>query len=367
MGLETNEYFGIAHDRYSHAAPQKIGVLLTNVGTPDAPTYRALKKYLKQFLKDPRVIELNKFFWGLILNLIVLPFRSGNSAKKYASVWTKDGSPLLTISKEQKAKLEKILEERYPNQIEVELGMGYGNPSIDSAIKSLISKNVDRLLVLPMFPQYASATTGSTFDGISNTLTKVRAVPELRFLTRYHDEPGYINALVESIKRVWDKDGEPDKLVISFHGIPKRYFYNGDPYHCYCRKTARLIVEQMGLSKDKYVVTFQSLFGKEEWLKPYTVEVMEQLAKEGVKKLDVICPGFSADCLETIEEIEVENKEAFIHHGGEQFRYIPALNADPLFIEFLANFVERNLFSWVNHPRESTESVAMRAKLASGS
>ena len=364
MGLKTNDYYGQNHEKYSHAAAQKIGILLTNVGTPDAPTYWALRRYLKQFLKDPRVIELNKYLWWVILNLIILTFRPGKSAAKYKVVWGEKGSPLLATSLEQKEKLEKLLRGRLGNQFEIEVGMGYGNPSIDSAIKKLIDKNVVRLLVLPMFPQYASATTGSTFDGIAASLTKIRAVPELRFLTRYHDEPGYINALVESIRRVWDKDGEPEKLVFSFHGIPKRYFLNGDPYHCYCRKTARLVVEAMGLPPEKYMVTFQSLFGNEEWLRPYTVEMMEELAKTGIRKLDVICPGFSADCLETLEEIEGENKEAFMHHGGEKFRYIPALNADESFIHFLGGFVEKNLVGWIDSPRESEALLQLRAKLA---
>ena len=362
--MQTNNYLGLKSKNFHHATPLRIGVLLTNVGSPDAPTKKALRSYLKEFLSDPRVIELNPLVWSALLNLIILNTRPKESAKKYKEIWTDEGSPLIVITEQQRAKLAKILRERLGDQVIVEMGMGYGNPSIGSAVKKLVEQNVDRLLVLPMFPQYASATTGSTFDGLSKALTKIRRVPELRFLTQYHDEPGYINALANSIRELWEKEGEPDKLLFSFHGIPKRYFLNGDPYHCHCQKTARLVAEELRLSKERYLVAFQSLFGKEEWIKPYTINTLEELAEKGVKKVDVICPGFSADCLETIEEINGENREAFLHKGGEQFRYIPALNAREDFISFLAEFVESNLQGWLRQPRNSPEALKAREMLA---
>lgn len=362
--LRTNNYLGQSHQTFSHARPQKIGVLLTNLGTPDKPTYSALRRYLREFLSDPRVIEYNKAVWWFILNLIILSFRPFRSAANYRSIWTKDGSPLLLITRAQQQKLAAYLESRFPGQFEVAIGMRYGNPSIRSGVAELLAKNVDRLLVIPLYPQYAAATTGSTFDALGDALKEVRSVPEVHFLTRYHDEPMFIKALAGSIRRLWDKEGKPDKLILSYHGIPKRYFLNGDPYHCHCHKTSRLIAEELGLQPDEYLTCFQSLFGKEEWLKPYTIDTVEELAKSGLKKLDVICPGFSADCLETIEEIDGENRHAFLENGGEQFRYIPALNAEDEFISFLGEFTERHCINWVNSRRESSAAIETRARLA---
>lgn len=362
--LKTNNYLGQSHTQFSHARPQKIGVLITNLGTPDEPTYFALRRYLREFLSDPRVIEYNKAVWWVILNFIILTFRPFRSAANYRTVWTKEGSPLLLITKDQQKKLGEYLAERFPGQFEVALGMRYGNPSIKSGVEELLRKNVDRLLVIPLYPQYAAATTGSTFDAVADVLKTVRSVPEFQFLTRYHDEPAFIEALTDSIKKVWDRNGRPDKLIFSYHGIPKRYFLNGDPYHCHCRKTSRLVAEKLGLKSEEYLTCFQSLFGKEEWLKPYTINTVEELAKEGLKKLDVICPGFSADCLETIEEIDGENRHAFLENGGEQFRYIPALNAEDGFISFLGEFTERHCRNWINSSRETKEAIALRERLA---
>jgi len=301
--------------------------LLANLGTPDEPTPAALRRYLAEFLWDARVIEEPRWKWWLILNLIILRIRPRKSAALYKSIWGEDGSPLLTTSIEQKKKLGSLLSRKAQVPHAVELGMRYGNPSIALALTKLRDAGTERLVVLPLYPQYSSSTTGSTFDAISQELQRWRWVPEFRFITSYHEHPGYIGALVASIEEAWREQGKPEKLVMSFHGIPERYLLNGDPYHCQCQKTARLVAERLGLNEDQYLVTFQSLFGKEEWLRPYTDETMERLAKEGVRKLHVMCPGFSADCLETLEEIEGENKDIFLQHGGDEFRYIPALNA----------------------------------------
>jgi len=364
VSLKVNNYVGRESGSYSHARKQKIGVLITNLGTPDAPTYLGLRRYLKEFLSDPRVIEINKVAWWFILNLIILSFRPRKSAANYRLVWTEEGSPLLTYTKEQMRGLQARLEKSFPNEFEVEIGMRYGNPSIELGINNLLAKNIDRLIVVPLYPQYAAATTGSTFDAVGDALKKVRAVPELFFATRYHDEAGYIDALAHSIKELWDKEGKPEKLMFSYHGIPKRYFLAGDPYHCHCQKTSRLVAEKLGLKKDEYLVCFQSLFGKEEWLRPYTIDTVEELAKAGLKKLDVVCPGFSADCLETIEEIDGENRHAFLDNGGEKFRYIPALNARADFLDFLEEFVVKNTRVWIGSERETEEALRRRAQLA---
>lgn len=337
-------------------------MLLTNLGTPDAPTASALRRYLREFLPDPRVIEFNKFLWWLILKLFILPFRPRISAAKYKRIWTKEGSPLLIITKDQADGLREYLEQELPGQCEVEIGMRYGNPSVESGIRNLLKKDVDRLLVVPLYPQYAAATTGSTFDAVADAMKKVRAVPDIRFTAKYHDEDGYIDSLVQSIREVWSKGGQPEKLIFSYHGIPERYFLNGDPYFCHCHKTSRLVAERLGITNDEYIVCFQSTFGREEWLKPGTIQTVEELARHGVKKLDVICPGFSADCLETIDEIDRENREEFMKYGGKEFRYIPCLNARPDFIEFLGDFVLKNISSWANSPRETAGDLSPQSR-----
>ena len=362
------QYFG--QPDFKHTEIPAVGVLLSNLGTPDAPDAPALRRYLREFLLDPRVIEMSRPLWWLILHLFILPFRPKKSAELYQKVWTAEGSPLLAISRRQAAAIEKALRAELGTPVHVALGMRYGNPSLRSALRELAGKGCRRILVLPLYPQYAAVTSGSTFDGVAAELLAWRWVPELRVIQHYHDEPGYIRGLAATIREAWADGSQPDKLLFSFHGIPQRYFEAGDPYFCHCHKTARLVTEELGLPRDRYEVSFQSLFGKEEWLKPYTDKTMQGMAKAGVRSLDVICPGFSADCLETIEEIDEQNREIFLHAGGERYRYIPALNDRPDHVRFLADLAIRNLQGWVEpagawneeRARHEAEASARRAE-----
>lgn len=344
------EYFG--QPGYRHTEIPAVGVLLANLGTPDAPDAPSLRRYLREFLWDPRVVELPRWSWWLVLNLFILTTRPKQSAELYKKVWTPEGSPLLLISRKQAAALEETLKREAGAPVHVALGMRYGNPSIGSALRELAEKGCRRILVLPLYPQYAAATSGSTFDAVAAELTRWRWVPELRVIQHYHDEPGYIRALAASIQETWT-EGKPCKLLFSFHGIPQRYFDAGDPYFCQCQKTARLVAEDLGIPRDGYEVSFQSLFGKEEWIKPYTDRTIQGMAKSGIRNLDVICPGFSADCLETLEEIDGLNREGFHHAGGERYRYIPALNDRPDHLRFLADLVLRNLQGWTGGDSEA--------------
>ena len=357
------QYFG--QPDFKHTEIPAVGVLLANLGTPDAADAPALRRYLREFLWDPRVIEMSRPLWWLILHLFVLPFRPKKSAELYQKVWTPEGSPLLVISRRQAAALETILKAEVGTPIHVALGMRYGNPSMRSALRELAEKGCRRILLLPLYPQYAAVTSGSTFDALATEVTAWRWVPEMRVLQHYHDEPGYIRSLAASIREAWADGSQADKLLFSFHGIPQRYFDAGDPYFCHCHKTARLVAEELGLPRDRYQVSFQSLFGREEWLKPYTDKTMQGMAKSGVRSLDVVCPGFSADCLETIEEIDGQNREIFLHAGGERYRYIPALNDRPDHMRFLADLVLRNLQGWVEPAGAWDEEQARREAEAS--
>ncbi len=337
------KYFG--EKNYEHGSNDKTGVLITNLGTPDAPDAKSLRVYLNQFLSDPRVIEIPKFLWQIILKGIILQVRPRKSAANYKKIWSDNGSPLLDISNKQLLGIKKIFSSKYPN-IEFALGMRYGNPSIESALKDLQSRQVRRLLVLPLYPQYCAATTGSTFDEVTSILQKWRWVPELRFINQYFEEDEYLDALVSSIENFWQKNNKPQKIVFSYHGIPKRYLTNGDPYHCFCLKTTRLVKEKMRLNDDEIITTFQSRFGREEWLKPYTAETLKELPGKGIKNIHIISPGFSADCLETLEELEEENKEYFIEAGGDQYGYIPCLNDDEKHLNFISNLVLKHTQGW---------------------
>jgi len=346
-----------ARESFPHGEVPAVGVLVVNLGTPDTPDTPSLRRYLRQFLSDPRVIELPKLQWQLILNLFVLTTRPKQSAHAYQVVWTEEGSPLLSITLRQARGIAEILAREVGTPTHVEVGMTYGEPSVGTALRTLRETGCDRILILPMYPQYSGTTVGSVYDTVARELTTWRVVPEHRFIQTYHDEPGYVGALAASIRDAW-REGEPEKLLFSFHGIPKRYFEGGDPYHCLCHKTARLVAEELGLADDRWVLAFQSLFGKEEWLKPYTADTVSAMAKAGVESLDVICPGFSADCLETIEEINVQNREFFEGNGGKRFRYIPALNDRPDHLRFLADLAERHLQGWVASPAEYDRSGA---------
>ena len=312
----------------------KIGVLLANLGTPDEPTTPAVKRYLKQFLSDPRVIDLPRWKWLPILNFIVLPKRSPKVAHAYQSIWTENGSPLLAISRQQQSIIQKYFDVQGKN-IVVELGMSYGNPSMQSAVDSLIAQGVDKIIVLPLYPQYSSTTTASVFDAFANALTSHKKVVPFEFIHSYHNNPHYIKALANSIELADD-----ELLLFSFHGIPKRYETEGDFYASHCRETAKLVAEKLGLTEKQWFLSFQSRFGDEEWLQPYTDETLEKFPSQDVKKVAVICAGFSADCLETLEEIAEENRENFENSGGESYRYIPALNTNPDHIQVLVKLIE---------------------------
>ena len=335
----------IGEKDYEHGSKERIGVLITNLGTPDAPNKKELKVYLNQFLSDPRVIELPKILWQIILKLVILQIRPSKSAEAYKQIWTDKGSPLLDIANRQLNKIQSSFSSKNEN-IVFEVGMRYGNPSIPDALLKLQKKQVRRLLVLPMYPQYCAATTGSTFDEVTNVLQKWRWIPEMRFINQYFEEKNYIEALSNSIKSFWKKTSKPQKIIFSYHGIPKRYLTNGDPYHCFCLKTTRLVKEYMGLSDDEIMTTFQSRFGREEWLKPYTSETLKELPKQGIKNIHIISPGFSSDCLETLEELEEENKEYFMESGGENYHYIPCLNDHDDHIDVFVNLIKKHTQGW---------------------
>ena len=321
--------------------PAQKAVLLCNLGTPDQPTAQALRRYLKQFLSDPRVVEIPRVLWKIILFGFILPLRPKRSATMYQKVWTEQGSPLLNYSLEQQQKLqEKLAALEAP--VNVELAMCYGNPSIEKAIENLEKNNVQDIMILPLYPQYCGATTGATFDAVTKELMKRRWIPKISFLNGYHKEPLFIEAVGQSIQQHIQQHGMPDKLIFSYHGTPKRNLEKGDPYYCYCMQTTRLVKEHCELSDEHVLTTFQSRFGKAEWLQPYTEPTLIELAKEH-KHVAVICPGFSVDCLETLEEIEQEARDAFISHGGETFHYIPALNASDMHIELFTQLAHREL------------------------
>jgi ferrochelatase len=312
-------------DPVFHAANKpapKVGVLLTNLGTPDAPTAPALRRYLREFLSDPRVIEIPRLAWMFILHGIILRVRPKKSAKLYQSVWTSEGSPLLVISKQQ----HLAVQEQLGDSFSVKLGMRYGNPSIASALRELQQEGVRKIIILPLYPQYAAPTTGSSFDAVVKEMTRWRWVPEVHFINNYCAEPLYIEAVANSVREHIEKNGKPQKLIFSYHGTPKRNLELGDPYYCLCIKTTRLVAEKLGLDKDEYIASFQSRFGYAEWLKPYTDETLKNLPAAGIKNVAILSPAFSADCLETLEELAVENRHTFMEAGGESYHYIAALN-----------------------------------------
>jgi ferrochelatase len=318
------------------------GLLLTNLGTPDAPTAPALRRYLREFLSDRRVIELPRWKWLPILHLFVLTFRPKKSAALYRNVWTPEGSPLLTVTKQQGA----ALQERFGDRLRVAVGMRYGNPSIASALDELEAAGCRRVLVLPLYPQYSASTTASTYDAVFDALKEKRWMPAVRTITSYHDEPAYLDALAASIREFWDKEGEPRRLLVSFHGIPLRYSEAGDPYRSHCETTGRALAARLGLPDERWRLCFQSRFGKEEWLQPYADETLRLWGQEKLESVDTVCPGFAADCLETLDEMGRENREEFEKAGGGRYRYLPALNARPDHIDALAEIVERNLQGW---------------------
>ena len=320
---------------FQHENEQKKGVLITYLGTPDSPDVFSVRRYLKEFLSDPRIIEVPKIIWWFVLNIFILNFRSFNSARLYKSIWTDGGSPLLVNCIKIKEKVQKSL----PSNYQVALGMRYGNPSIKSALNELKEANCRDIEVITLFPHYSATTVGSIFDAVSTEIKSWRWVPSVKFLNSYHDNPLLIEILSKRIKKSFESQGKPDKLVFSYHSIPKKYFDSGDPYHCLCQKTSRLIAEKLSLDEKDYITAFQSRFGPSEWLKPYTSETMKSLPKEGIKSVQVVSPGFGVDNLETLQEIDIENKEYFEDAGGENFHYIPCLNDDDDHVEFLISLI----------------------------
>jgi protoporphyrin/coproporphyrin ferrochelatase len=342
---------------YTHGDQLKVGILLANLGTPDAPTAAALRPYLRQFLSDTRVVEIPRAIWWIILNCIILVIRPKKSAEKYAQVWMKEGSPLMVHAQRQTQLLRGFLAQKIKSPFAVELGMSYGNPSMQSAIDKLKAAHCDRILVFPLYPQYAASSTASAMDAVFRVLLKARNMPGIRTIRSYHDHPAYIAALAKSVQAHWQINGKPTKLVMSFHGVPKVHLTSGDPYHCTCHKTGRLLAEALGLSKDEYLIAFQSRFGKQEWLKPYLAATLEDLGKAKTARIDVICPGFSADCLETLEEIAMEGKEIFTHAGGGEYHYIPALNENEAWIHAMTAIALENLQGWVTPSWDSAQTA----------
>ncbi|MEM7619925.1 MAG: ferrochelatase [Pseudomonadota bacterium] len=326
----------------------KTGVLLINLGTPDATDYWSMRRYLKEFLSDRRVIEVNPIIWWLILNVIVLTKRPFSSGEAYRSIWNEelDESPLRTITREQTKKVAEVF--RTHDNIIVDWAMRYGNPSIESVVKRLKDQGCDRLLLFPLYPQYCAATTATVYDKTFDALKKMRWQPTIRGVPSYHDDPIYIEALASSLRESLNKlDFEPETILASFHGVPLEYLQKGDPYHCYCAKTARLMREALGWDDKKLRLTFQSRFGNAEWLQPYTDKTVEKLAQNGMKKLAIITPGFAADCVETLEEIAVENGDIFKDNGGEKFAAIPCLNDSEFGIDVLTKIIKRELGGWI--------------------
>jgi ferrochelatase len=351
-----------AEPTYVHGSAAKTAVLLVNLGTPAAPTAAALRPYLGEFLWDRRVVEIPRPLWWLILKGIILNVRPRKSAQKYAAIWTPEGSPLKVHTEKQAGLLQDSLGAGGHPEIVVRWAMRYGQPSVHAELDRLKAENCARILVVPLYPQYAASTTASVYDAVATWVQRSRNVPELRLVRNYHDRADYIAALAASVREHWAAVGKAGKLIMSFHGLPRYTLDRGDPYHCECRKTGRLLAENLGLAPDQWQLTFQSRFGRAEWLQPYTQATLEQLARSGTRHVDVICPGFVGDCLETLEEIAIECRAAFLQAGGEEFHYIPCLNERPDWIAALAALAREHLGNWLDLPNQADPASAARAK-----
>ncbi len=352
---------------YRHGTAANTAVLLINLGTPEAPSAQAVRRYLKEFLSDPRVVEIPRAIWWLILNGIILNVRPKKSAEKYAAVWTPDGSPL-KVHTERQAKMLRGFLGAAGHHVVVDYAMRYGQPSIPATLSRLKAEGCTRILLLPLYPQYSSSTTATAFDAASAWAASLRNQPEIRTIRSFADNPGYIEALASSVRQHWMVNGHPTtsyRLIMSFHGVPRYTLDKGDPYHCECHKTGRLLAEALKLVADEYQICFQSRFGRAEWLQPYTAPTLAALGKQGVQCVDVVCPGFPADCLETLEEIAIEGKAEFIQAGGKDYRYIPCLNERDDWIHALTKLAITHLQGWPtrNTPDPAAlEISALRAK-----
>jgi protoporphyrin/coproporphyrin ferrochelatase len=338
-------YRAVAHAAAA-AAPERIGVLVVNLGTPDSPSYFAVQRYLREFLGDRRVINTSPLIWLPLLYGVILPFRPMRTVRKYRKIWLPEGSPLAVYSKRLTTKIGQVLQADLGDQVRVELGMTYGNPSIAQALETLSGQNVKKLLVLPLYPQYCSSTTGSVFDAATRALQRWRWLPETRFVNDYYHDAGYIEALTARIREHWAEVGERSHLLFSYHGIPAAYVANGDPYQVQAEATTRLVASRLGLAPDDWSHCYQSRFGRVEWLQPYTEDTLQALAKRGVRKLTVASPSFAVDCLETLEEVAIEYRDKFLEMGGEQLTLVPALNDDDRHAQALAAIIRNQLHGW---------------------
>jgi len=351
--------------QFKHNNQPSTGILLVNLGTPDAPTPTSVRKYLAEFLADPRVVEMPRLIWRAILHGVILRIRPRPVARNYAKIWTEQGSPLMVESKATAEKLQSNVDQSLPGPTHVVLAMRYGQPSIAEGLRQLREKNIERLLVLPLYPQYSATTTAAVYDEVSRQLQKWRWLPQFRMLMQYHDHPLYIQAIADQIATSFEKQGKPQKLIMSFHGIPQRYHKAGDPYYCQCQKTARLVSESLNFTTDDWMLCFQSRFGREPWLQPYLDKTLEAMPAKGIKSVQIIAPGFAADCLETLEELAMQNAELFKQNGGETFQYIPALNDSPAHIDLLLALIKEETKGWPEtDPDTHSVDVQSRAENA---
>jgi ferrochelatase len=355
-----------ATPQFEHGIHESTGILVVNLGTPEEPTPAAVRRFLRQFLSDPRVIEYPRLLWWLILNLIILVIRPSRSAAAYRKIWTEQGSPLMLHSRAIASKLHDRLNATSDSPVHVELAMTYGEPSISNAIDKLLANGARRIVILPLYPQYSGTTTAAVFDAVAKKLGRLRWIPELRFINNYHDAPGYINALAASIRENWAANGRGDKLLMSFHGVPESTLLNGDPYHCQCHKTARVLANKLELSDEDWTIAFQSRVGREKWLDPYTDQTVKELGAQGLSRIDVVCPGFSTDCLETLEEIAMQNAEFFREAGGESLHYVPSLNARDDHVLFLSDLLQQHTAGWTRRSDGSSLRESRERALAMG-
>lgn len=351
--------------QFEHGLAASTGILVVNLGTPEAPTTAAVRRFLKQFLWDPRVVEYPRLMWWFILNLVILRIRPSRSAEAYQKIWTPDGSPLMLYSQQIVIDLQAQFSDSDMPTV-VELAMSYGEPSIDNGIDRLLARGARRILVVPLYPQYSGTTTASVFDAVARKFNRLRWVPDLRFVTEYHDRDGYIDALAASVQASWDTNGRGEKLLMSFHGVPTQTLLDGDPYHCQCQKTARLLAERLSLQDDEWLLSFQSRVGREQWLEPATDDTVQRLGEDGIKRFDVVCPGFAVDCLETLEEIAIQNDEFFKEAGGEHLHYIPALNASAAHVTFLKDLADEQLAGWSNALSDKERQANRERAIAMG-